>query len=919
MNRVCTMSCMIFAIMVANAGEFHIKDKASDWTVPGSYEENAAPTGSGDIVYIGAGVTAYLSSDASFQLVNALDRIIPEGADSVLEITVEDENDEKTLETAFTASTSDGAVANGVLVKNGAGTLNIAKLTLAKTVTRSGDVSFYTKEVQINGGILKLPQELPDAACTYYYGTFRIADAATLWTPATKTTSPSVAYAATQCAGLFGGGIVTNAAMGRKFTVRGSVDSTFTGKLVGGIRLAVNGENGGGLFLMGADSTLFDKNGVSISKGATLGQAAFGMKGAKSSSTTNGVYKVDDGMGTFKYLGLTEEKTDMDITAVKPGEVGIDAGDGRFEFAGTFSGYDQQTGNTGGAAGMNILRLDGTNSNLAVFSGVVKEWLALDKTTKYTAYLKKDGSGVWRKKDNAADKFFGGVGVVNGTLQFDSIAETNEACALGTATYLSQPYSGDKDPDKEVDYAIALGGGGPGTRGIIEFSGEDTNTCCSLSRTRSIAVLSDGGIVNSRADAKLKLKGVTTIGTGARSLTLGGTSANENFIGDVTDTAAAPLSVEKNGTGTWYLSGNQTFHGSLAVKAGKLVVWNPASYRFYKWIVKANQGKYKNGETVTVKGAYVEVQEFGLFDAEGHRQNVFAGWTSNVWNLAEASAAYDTKAGYNDNVAKNRHLGCLFDNNSKHALGAATDSGGWNGQICVNGKGVKPEIGSPETWIPVMMRLPNDAPAITGYDLVPRYSSNYNNANASSVPVAWEVQGSLDGLTWDLLDAQSYDPDAQLEDTFFKGGYWTYDTAQFPTDGDPAGTVHANCRKLDRSAPVQMPSMLQNVTNVTVASGATLEVFGLPVTIRGLKLDADEGLGTIRNVTLAQEGLLELTASHKVSYPLEFKADLSGLSDRENIANWPVTINGKLKNGYRAVAAEDGIKILPAGLVLIVR
>jgi fibronectin-binding autotransporter adhesin len=66
-----------------------------------------------------------------------------------------------------------------------------------------------------------------------------------------------------------------------------------------------------------------------------------------------------------------------------------------------------------------------------------------------------------------------------------------------------------------------------------------------------------------------------TAGTGARTLTLGGTNTGLNTLGSdlangalVTDT----LAVTKTGTGTWVLSGTNTYTGATAINAGTLLV-----------------------------------------------------------------------------------------------------------------------------------------------------------------------------------------------------------------------------------------------------------------------------------------------------------------------------------------------------------
>jgi autotransporter-associated beta strand protein len=205
-------------------------------------------------------------------------------------------------------------------------------------------------------------------------------------------------------------------------------------------------------------------------------------------------------------------------------------------------------------------------------------------------------------------------GVDEGTLQFTSLAEKGFISSLGLATELFKDYCGAKDESKRASYAFALGG--DSTEGALEYVGDKDEFCSE----RNAWLCGDGAFVNN-ASSKIRFRGVSSVAEGETPVsrlvkfTVRGESTAENEILDITDSAERPVSVVKDGAGTWVLGGEQSFRGSLEVRNGKLIVRRPETYTWHRWTITSKEG------TGGSANSYYQMQEFAVFDAEGYRQN----------------------------------------------------------------------------------------------------------------------------------------------------------------------------------------------------------------------------------------------------------------------------------------------------------
>jgi len=89
--------------------------------------------------------------------------------------------------------------------------------------------------------------------------------------------------------------------------------------------------------------------------------------------------------------------------------------------------------------------------------------------------------------------------------------------------------------------------------------------------SRLVDVRGNITIANSSGSYTVTLGAVSTTTTGAKTLTLGASGAGGFVVGNITD-GSGTISVTKSGTGTWALSGNNTFSGVTTVSDGTLVL-----------------------------------------------------------------------------------------------------------------------------------------------------------------------------------------------------------------------------------------------------------------------------------------------------------------------------------------------------------
>ena len=89
--------------------------------------------------------------------------------------------------------------------------------------------------------------------------------------------------------------------------------------------------------------------------------------------------------------------------------------------------------------------------------------------------------------------------------------------------------------------------------------------------------------------------------------------------------------------------------------------------------------------------------------------------------------------------------------------------------------------GDPATWASVVMRLTNGTHEVTHYDFEHYYTYE---KGSSYLPEYWDLEGSVDGVTWDMLDKHHHLDTTLLEDAPTQSDSWICNESKFANDGN---------------------------------------------------------------------------------------------------------------------------------------
>ena len=785
-----------------------------------------------------------------------------------------------------------GKVSGVELVKQGDGELAL------QDVTQYG----YNVDISVEKGILTMP--VTSSTATFNCGALAVADGGTLVLP--RPTAGNITF---HCSRLDCAGVVTNASASYLTFYQNAATPEKPGVITGSI---------GGSFRFYQTTPLVFSNATSTCK--TMFRPS---SGAYATSVRNSVGLVKIGKTTdeqssigsisvigaqgngvlYRYLGEEEEETDKKYhfsyigTPLHEYLNGWDAGAfGGITFKGQWAqGVWNNASLVVGATTQQPLLLTGENT---AHPCVLANDLDIGP-----AYILKRGSGIWRFNDTSGKKNDGVIDVEEGTIQFESIDDAGRVCSLGLSTNLYGKYVGAFDATKKVPYAFALGSADH--EGIMEFVGEITNAA--VSTTRPFALMGDGRIVNA-GNRRLGLGGFGPGSEGAKTLTLGGSRADCGVIYDITGN----VSVVKTGGGGWTLGGNQRFTGALRVEAGVLTVSNPTNYTWFRFKVLESKQYHDYAAGIITTAPYAHQQtfeEFALYDAQGVRQNLGMTYPDHVSHPTAASSDYvsgyyaELPAGqlapgregfwyyyrydvYSLNALCNDTLD-VVSNTRRPFMSWYSDSSSLT--TC-------PALTRPEKALPIVMHLPAGAGEIRSYDFV---------ASSANSPYSFSLEGSKDGLAWDMLHCVTNYAGFPAID------FWYSDGTEFAPGQTRTGFTIA-------AAPTC--TLLDNVSSVSVAAGATLRAEGEISPIRSITIDADAGMGTIDGFKYASEGgtlsVVNVEPAESVSLPGAYAGDGGTLS---NIAAWDLFINGKRTSAYAIAVENSALRLVRHGFSLLIR
>ena len=906
----------------AQATDFTLKKGVSglfDWTDGNNYVGDEAPQQKDlsatdrDAVIVPDNVTVVISNvmpNASLALINSLARIRPNGSRTRIVFAVED-GETLTLDCAVNYE-GESSLCRGTLVKDGAGELYLsAEVNRYRYGNNNNYHNAFYVNLEVNAGKLKFRQDNIKPDQCFNFGQVFLAEGAT-WLPPTPTSSS--ASSSVHVLGLRGAGTIDTEVTGvyRYINAAGGTSAQpleFSGdsKLISISFLPKAYYN-----LTGTNSTgtgTFDIEGNHCVDGGRIGVRKFGKKGQPSSigmqSNVNLASRDGFWLTSLRQTEDPIDECDKSICLFSGSGTGtavLDGGAlGGFNYVGAITEHSTNPG-------QKRLMLTGSNVTECVLGATFKRYESpAYPTGGYSVYLIKRGTGAWRLTDSNS-ALSGVIAVEEGTLRYDSIANSGTASALGTARdlYCSKDAHGTPlTEDDQVGYAFLLGDGTAEHEGNLEYVGTESTICS----TRPLALNGKGRLTNASAKG-FTFSDVYTVGTGDNVLTLDGddTSAANVLTGvnDQKDGNGAPLSIVKDGAGTWKLTGDLSLRGSISVKKGTLLINN--NYTWYKWIIKST--KYELAPAANT--IQLVCGDFGLYAADGSRQNLNLTYQRLAYpNLAPGYIDYGFTAADKfdpQNVAASypRDLDLLCDGS------IATKISFWyktapDTEYAGTARNVPHDHPEQETtWLPIVMRLSDDALPVTRYDYA-------TTANANTQVYRTKLYASADGLEWEEME----DGDKVVSPT----GMWEL-AGRTVVNGEDA--IHTNALgEVDGQEIPAIPARyrsgyLTDVASYAVAPGATLKIRG-NAAIGGLTVDPS-GAGTIDGGTFAANGSIDVTGMAKDVKAMTVKFNLVDTSGFGNVANWTLKENGVPTAKLSASVNEDGtITIRRAGLLLLVR
>lgn len=840
-------------------------------------DANGAVPTAHDVVQIPENVTVEVATDADAAFVNTLDGVELTAASSTFIF-----NQPSDIQWRC------AVFGEGMIIKRTGATVELLPNTQTDLYAKvkNGGYSAYCSwnGLVVEKGTLKLPQS--GSGGTYSFGPVMMSEDATL---------VLIPDNMTQLAALDGYGTVTNTAStgnGAELQIgyvayADQTVSHFYGKLMGGIKWYSTGT----VYLHGTNSLFagwtfmhWGRYSEGDTKHGHLYLTKFGRVGGESSIGANYRAAIESRIGgAFHYLG-TGEDTNKSFSWTPYATAVRSIMDAGATGGVTFSGSWSQGGGI-----MACLSLAGSNAVPCVVTGKVTTPDAV------TTYFTKEGSGTWRFANDANEQK-GAMAIQDGTFQFTSIAETNVPCALGLSTILHEPYIGTRDDSKAVDYAFLLGGNG--TFPTLEYMGGKASACT----TRPLALTGAGGkLASSGTGSKLQFAGISAFDAGEKTLALGGDSTEYNMVSNITS-GSGSVAVTKDGSGRWVVAGANTLSGKLEVKDGTLELWDRyagESYTYYRLVIK-NTRAGGNG--------FSYVPEFALYDANGVNRaaslrvhepdGINASSTVeyqpiSISDLAPGEVFFHSANGnkvYHYASYNHEGLDNLFDGTiSKWRMCGTPYNGG------------QPN-GTAGRYMYVVMRLPADTPPILRYDI--------NVGTSSSAASLIGVEASNDGSTWiDLTgDVSTPQSDDWLSGDAFVAGH-------------PLRPGAGLALNVPAAPDANGAAMLDNVTSVQVAAGATLVAKGVRKTISGLTVDCSAGVGTLSGFDFAANGTIDLVNVPAGVTDFAVPADFGDVS-AESLANlnaYSVTVNGKRSSCWGVEVSADGIRASLRGTCILIR
>lgn len=221
----------------------------------------------------------------------------------------------------------------------------------------------------------------------------------------------------------------------------------------------------------------------------------------------------------------------------------------------------------------------GSLSNTITFtaqSGILKNVASINGTT---GGLTKTGTGTLELQGSNG---YGGATVISaGTLKIATLTNGGAASTLGSSSNAAAN--------------LVMNGG------ALQYTGATTIT----DRLFSVGTAT-GSVIDASGSGAVKFTNTGSMGfnsqLGARTLTLTGTNTGENSIAAVIGDNSGLTSVTKTGSGTWVLTGANTYAGTTTVNAGILMLDFSAAGAPTSNILSSSSAITLGGGTLSIRG-----------------------------------------------------------------------------------------------------------------------------------------------------------------------------------------------------------------------------------------------------------------------------------------------------------------------------
>ena len=415
---------------------------------------------------------------------------------------------------ATTLGFSGQVIGGGEFYKDAAGTLVL-----------SGN-NTYTNNTHVRGGILR-------AGSATAFGTTN-----SFWMDNTAGVLLDLNNFNANAGALIGGGSLGgNIALGTgTLTIRDGLNQTYAGAITGTGSLVKNG--GGNQRLAGCNSTYTGATTINAGVLSVDCLADGGLNSSIGTSTSSPANLVIN--GTLNYVG-DGDSTDRRFTMGTSGATLAAAGTGIVEFTST------APVTLAGANTARTLTLTGTNTGYNLLAA------QLDNNGAGVTSLTKTGTGTWRLT-NANSTYTGVTRINGGILSVDQMANGGQASSIGASTNAAAN--------------LVIGNGS-----TLRYTGAGDTTDHQFTLDTGVTFIESSG---TGALQFTNTGAVALLGTNAtRTIALGGTNTGANTMGGAMgDNGTGKTTLAKNDSGTWILTGNNTYTGNTVINNGNLMIGN---------------------------------------------------------------------------------------------------------------------------------------------------------------------------------------------------------------------------------------------------------------------------------------------------------------------------------------------------------